>query len=152
MGTVNVNAKNFSETVKNDFAVLDWWASWCGPCRAFALVYEKVSTEHPDIIFGKINTEEESELSAAFGIRSIPTLMIFREGILVFAEAGMMSAKELGELLGKVRSLDMEDVRRRIARPRRAKALSTRRSPVSSRLGLGCSDAEGRLREDGSLY
>ncbi len=120
MGTVNVNAKNFSETVKNDIAVLDWWASWCGPCRAFAPVYEKVSAEHPDIIFGKINTEEESGLSAAFGIRSIPTLMIFREGILVFAESGMMSAKELGELLGKVHGLDMEDVRRRIAEAKKA--------------------------------
>src|SRR6516162_2882056 len=116
MSTVNLNAKNFSETVKNnDIVVLDWWASWCGPCRAFAPIYEKASAEHSDIVFGKINTEEELDLSAAFGIQSIPTLMIFREEIILFSEAGMRSAKQPGELLGRVRSLDMQDVRRRIA-------------------------------------
>jgi thioredoxin len=123
MSTVNLNAKNFSETVKNnDIVVLDWWASWCGPCRAFAPIYEKASAEHSDIVFGKINTEEELDLSAAFGIQSIPTLMIFREEIILFSEAGMMSAKQLGELLGRVRSLDMQDVRRRIAEAAKAES------------------------------
>jgi thioredoxin len=115
MSTVTLNAKNFEATVKNGIVLLDWWASWCGPCRAFAPIYEQVSAAHPDIVFGKVNTEEETELSVAFGIRSIPTLMIFREGILVFAQPGMLPAEAIEDLVSRMRSLDMEEVRRKVA-------------------------------------
>ena len=115
MSTLQVTAQSFSETVKNGIVVLDWWASWCGPCLAFAPVFEKASSDHPDIVFGKVNTDEESELSGAFGIRAIPTLMIFRDGILLFNQAGMLSADQLNELLNRTRALDMETVRRQVA-------------------------------------
>jgi len=115
VSTVAVTAKSFSETVKSGIVVLDWWASWCGPCRAFAPVFEKASSDHPDIVFGKVNTDEESELSGAFGIQAIPTLMIFRDGILLFNQAGMLDADQLNELLNRARTLDMETVRRRVA-------------------------------------
>ncbi len=84
MSTVHVNAESFADTVKNGIVILDWWASWCGPCVAFAPIFEEAAEEHPDVVFGKINTDEELELSGAFAVQSIPTLMIFRDGILLF--------------------------------------------------------------------
>ncbi|AHK78401.1 thioredoxin [Ectothiorhodospira haloalkaliphila] len=91
--------------------ILDFWAPWCAPCRAFAPIFEEASEQFPDVVFGKVNTEEEQQLAALFQIRSIPTLMIFREQIIVFNQPGMLSASQLNEVLEKVAALDMDDVR-----------------------------------------
>jgi thioredoxin 1 len=120
MSTVHLNMKSFADTVKNGIVVLDWWASWCGPCRAFAPIFEKAAEDHPDIVFGKINTEEELELSSAFGIRSIPTLMIFRDGILLFNQPGMLATEEIKELLAQARALDIQQIRGQIAEEKQA--------------------------------
>ena len=113
--------RRVSRTQKNGIVILDWWASWCGPCVAFAPIFEEAAEEHPDVVFGKINTDEELELSGAFAVQSIPTLMIFRDGILLFNQPGMVGAEDINELLGRVRKLDMEDVRRQIAEAKQAK-------------------------------
>ena len=115
MATVEISKDNFKDTVsKEGIVILDWWASWCGPCRAFAPTFEQASTKHADITFGKIDTDAQPELSGAFGIRSIPTLMIFRDGIQLFNRPGALPEAALEELLGKVRELDMDEVRREI--------------------------------------
>jgi thioredoxin 1 len=122
MATVEIDRNNFEATVtKPGIVMLDWWAAWCGPCRAFAPVFEKASTQHPDITFGKIDTDAQPELSGMFQIRSIPTLMIFRDGILLFEQAGALPAAALEELIGKVQDLDMDDVRKKIAEQEAAK-------------------------------
>ncbi len=115
MATKEVTEDNFEATVKQGIVLLDWWAAWCGPCRAFAPVFEKAAETHGDITFGKIDTDAQQGLSAAFEIRSIPTLMAFRDGILLFAQAGALPGAALEELITQVRALDMDDVRRRIA-------------------------------------
>jgi thioredoxin 1 len=116
MGAVDLTEATFESTVLGEGIVLvDWWASWCGPCRAFAPVFEAAAEEHPDIVFGKVDTEAQQNLAAAAQIRSIPTLMVFRDGILVFAQPGALSGAVLGDLIGQVRALDMDEVRAAVA-------------------------------------
>ena len=116
MATTELTIDNFESHVKDDDILLvDFWASWCGPCLQFAPTYEAASEANPDITFGSINTEEQQELASAAGIQSIPTLMAFREGILVFAQPGALPATALDQVIEGVRGLDMEDVRRQIA-------------------------------------
>ena len=116
MATVELTKDNFDQIVGgNDFVIVDYWASWCGPCQNFAPIYEEASEKHEDIVFAKVNTEEQQELAAHFQIRSIPTLMIFRDQIVIFSQPGMLPANAFDELIGKARELDMDEVRKQVA-------------------------------------
>ena len=116
-----LTTEEFKDTVeKGGIVFIDWWAEWCGPCRAFAPVYDKVSEENPDVTFAKIDTDKEQQLAQAFGIRSIPTLMIFRDGVPLFAQPGALSREDLEELVRKVRALDMDEVRRALGERQQA--------------------------------
>jgi thioredoxin 1 len=123
MATVQLTKETFETTVEsNDVVLVDFWADWCGPCKMFAPVYEESSKENPDMVFGKVDTEAQQELASAFGIMSIPTLMIFKEQVLVFSQAGALPKHALTELVGKVRELDMDMVRERLAEAEKSKA------------------------------
>ncbi len=111
MATLDITAANFEETIeKNDIVIVDFWAEWCGPCKSFSPIYDEVSEKHEDIVFGKIDTEAEQELAGHFQIRSIPTLMIFREQVVLFSQPGMLNAAQLEDVIKKVQDIDMEKV------------------------------------------
>jgi len=115
MATVDVVQDGFEDLIKNnDFVIIDFWAPWCGPCKSFAPVYEELSEKYPDIVFSKVNTEEEQELAGSFNIRSIPTLMIMREQIVLFSQAGALQASQLEEVIVQAQSLDMDQVRKEV--------------------------------------
>ena len=117
MAAIDLTKDNFQSAIDdNDIVIVDFWATWCGPCKQFAPVFEAASELHPDIVFGKVNTEEQQELAGDFQIRSIPTLMIFREQIGVFMQPGALPPQALEEIIGKVRELDMDYVRAEVAK------------------------------------
>jgi thioredoxin 1 len=116
MATVNLTQEAFEKIItENSMVIIDFWASWCGPCKAFAPTFEDVSEEHPDIVFAKVNTEEQRELASHFKIRSIPTLAVFRDQILLYKEAGALPEPGLQDLISKVKELDMDEVRKQVA-------------------------------------
>ena len=116
MAVVELTKENFEQVVtSNATVIVDYWAPWCGPCRGFAPVFEKVSEAHPDVVFAKINTDEEQEIASHFQIRSIPTLMVFREQIIVFSQPGALPQGAFEQVVQKAKELDMDDVRKQIA-------------------------------------
>ena len=116
MATIDLTGDNFEEVItKNDFVIIDFWAPWCGPCQGFAPVYTDTSDKFPDIVFAKVNTEEQQELGGHFQIRSIPTLMIFREQVILYSESGAMQASEFEKLIAQAKAVDMEDVHKQMA-------------------------------------
>ena len=115
MALEQLTSANFNEKISsNDIVVLDFWAEWCGPCKQFGPIFEKVAGEYPDILFGKVNTEEEQELAGMFQIRSIPTVAIMREGIVVFMQPGLIPEEGLKDLIKQVKELDMDEVRKEV--------------------------------------
>jgi len=117
MATVDLTAENFEEKVNgSDITMIDFWAPWCGPCKSFAPTYEEVSENHPDVMFAKVNTEDEQALGAQFNIRSIPTLMVIRDNIVIFSQAGALAKPALEDLIKQIKDVDMDEVRAAVAK------------------------------------
>lgn len=115
MATIEVTAENFNDVISNnEFVIVDFWAPWCGPCKGFAPVYEELSEKYPDLVFAKVNTEDEQQLAGEFQIRSIPTLMIFREQVILFSQPGALQGSQLEQVIDQAKGLDMEEVKKDI--------------------------------------
>lgn len=133
MATTEVTVDNFNSTIENnDIVFLDFWADWCGPCKMFAPVFEKAAEANSDVVFGKIDTEAQQELAAAFQIRSIPTLMAFRENVLVFSQPGALNGGQLDQVIEAVRELDMEEVHAKVAEQQAAEAAAAPDTPAEA--------------------
>ena len=164
MATVQVTEKTLASTIKQGIVVLDFWAPWCGPCRTFAPTFEAAAARHPDVVFGKVNTEEEPGLAAGFGIRAIPTVAVLRDGVLLALQPGMLPAAGLDELVEKVRALDMVAVRKSIEPPCQAmpktaspairglaNVAAARRVAVTAAVTTGVTDTATHCRPTGRL-
>ena len=121
MATIDLTNETFEQIVnENAMVIIDFWAPWCGPCKGFAPVYEKTSDAHPDVVFAKVNTDEQQEIAGGFGIRSIPTLMVFREKVVVFQQAGALPGSALEQVLTQAKALDMAKVHQEVAQQQKA--------------------------------